>query len=250
MNIKYLILSLFLFSTSHLLAQNVETGLAIFYGDYLDGQSTALGEIYHREEMTTAHKTHPKGTLLKVTRMDNQRSVIVRVNDRGPYCGGCVVDLSKAAADYIDLIKVGKTQVTVEVVGRSNHNPESPYREKFLAEKIPSSYGNYQSGNLTAKGGAGSSLADPYTIKQMPNGQQGFAIQLGSYSESSNAERHIINLQKRGIDHLYMLSQNSRSGTLLYRVVLGPFPTYSEAQRYLVGVESQYNLQGVVSKLR
>ncbi len=249
MKIRQFPLILFLLISVTSIAQT-ETGLAIFYGDYLDGQSTALGEVYHREEMTAAHKTHPKGTLLKVTRLDNQRSVIVRVNDRGPYCAGCVVDISKAAADYIDLIKVGKTQVQVEVVGRSNHNPESPQRDKYLAEKMPTAYDGYQNGNLTAKGATSASMADPYTIRQLPNSQQGFAIQLGSYAESSNAERHIISLQKRGIDHLYMVSQTSRSGTLLYRVVLGPFNTYSEAQRYLVGIEAQHNLQGVVSKLR
>lgn len=250
MKIKYFIWSFLLLSSTTLVGQSVETGLAIFYGDYLDGQSTALGEIYHREEMTTAHKSHPKGTLLKVTRLDNRKSVIVRVNDRGPYCDGCVVDISKAAADYIDLIKVGKTQVQVEVVGRSNHNPESPNRNKYLAEKAPAAYDNFQNRNLTTKGGANSSLADPYTIRQMPNSQQGFAIQLGSYTEPSNAERHIIDLQKRGVEFLYMQSQHSRSGTLLYRVLIGPFPNYSEAQRYAVDMRNQYNLEGVVSKLR
>src|SRR5690606_1622995 len=75
-----------------------ERGVATFYADYLEGQPTAYGEFYHKDEMTAAHRSHPAGTLLKVTRLDNQRSVIVRVNDWGQLCEGCVVSVSKVAA--------------------------------------------------------------------------------------------------------------------------------------------------------
>lgn len=100
-----------------------ENGFAVYYADYLDGQSTALGEIYRKDAFTCAHKYHPKGTLLKVTRLDNTRSVIVRVNDRGPYGEGIVVDLSKAAAKQLDMLKTGRARVKLEVIGKSNINP-------------------------------------------------------------------------------------------------------------------------------
>jgi rare lipoprotein A len=102
-------------------AQNV--GYAVYYADYLDGETTAMGEIYRKDAFTCAHKYHPKGTLLKVTRLDNNTSVIVRVNDRGPYGEGLIVDLSKVAAKKLDLIKAGKAWVRVEAVGKSNVNP-------------------------------------------------------------------------------------------------------------------------------
>lgn len=97
-----------------------ERGVAVFYADYLEGKPTAYGEVYHRDQLTAAHRTHPAGTLLKVTRLDNKRSVIVRVNDRGAYCDGCVVDLSKVAALQLDLLQAGRAMVSVEVVGRKD----------------------------------------------------------------------------------------------------------------------------------
>lgn len=99
-------------------AAQSETGLAIYYADYLHGQPTAYGETYLRDEMTAAHRFHPPGTLLQVTRLDNGRSVVVRVNDRGAFCEGCIVDVSKAAALQLDLLKDGKARVSVNVVGR------------------------------------------------------------------------------------------------------------------------------------
>lgn len=105
---------------SPLAAQNysaAERGIAVYYADYLEGQPTAYGEVYRRDAMTAAHRSHPEGTLLRVTRLDNKRSVTVRVNDRGAFCDGCVVDLSKAAAINLDLIRDGRAMVSVEVIG-------------------------------------------------------------------------------------------------------------------------------------
>lgn len=106
---------------SPLFAQNyndLERGTAVYYADYLAGQRTAYGDIYRPNEMTAAHRNHPLNTLLRVTRFDNRRSVIVRVNDRGPFCEGCVIDLSKAAAMELDLVRSGRAPVSVEVVRR------------------------------------------------------------------------------------------------------------------------------------
>lgn len=117
------ILCAFLFSVLTVSAQNyspVERGMAVYYADYLEGQPTAYGEIYRKDQLTAAHRTHPAGTMLKVTRLDNRRSVIVRVNDRGAYCDGCVVDLSKIAALQLDLLRSGTAMVAVEVVNNNN----------------------------------------------------------------------------------------------------------------------------------
>ena len=103
--------------------QQTQTGKAVYYADYLAGRTTAMGEIYRPEEYTAAHKTYPKGTLLRVTRLDNGQSVVVRVNDRGPYDEGVIVDLSKAAAMDIGLLRDGRATVRLEVMGRSENNP-------------------------------------------------------------------------------------------------------------------------------
>ena len=105
-------------------------GDAVYYADYLNGQRTASGELYNKFELTCAHMTFPFGTLLRVTRVDNNQSITVRVNDRGPFvdgCPACVVDLSWAAADQIGLTLDGKTRVSLTVVGKSATNPKAAY---------------------------------------------------------------------------------------------------------------------------
>ena len=93
-----------------------EYGLASFYSDKFQGRPTASGEAYDKDKMTAAHKTHPYGTYIRVTRLDNKKSVVVRVNDRGPYISGRVVDVSMKAALQLDLPSDGTARVKVEVV--------------------------------------------------------------------------------------------------------------------------------------
>jgi len=102
-----------------------QVGFAVYYADYYEGNPTALGEIFQQKLMTAAHQQLPLGTIVKVTRVDNGMSTTVRINDRGAYCDGCIIDLSKAAAAEIDLLRVGKTRVILTVVGFSSTNPAS-----------------------------------------------------------------------------------------------------------------------------
>ncbi len=93
-----------------------EFGLASYYSDLFHGKPTASGELYDKGKLTAAHKTLPFGTLVKVTRLDNNKSVQVRVTDRGPFISGRVIELSRAAASQVDLINDGSARVKVEVV--------------------------------------------------------------------------------------------------------------------------------------
>lgn len=104
-------------------AQQVDVGLSNYYSDALQGNPTAYGEAYDRTQYTASHRTYPKGTLLKVTRLDNNKAVIVRVNDRGPFSSdGAIISLSMAAASFIDLSLVGHAQVKVEQFGYADNN--------------------------------------------------------------------------------------------------------------------------------
>ena len=93
-------------------------GIASFYGAYFAGRKTAAGEIFNPSKMTAAHKTLPFGTRVRVTNMRNGRSVVVRINDRGPFIRGRVIDLSRGAAGVIGMIGRGIAPVRVEVLGR------------------------------------------------------------------------------------------------------------------------------------
>ena len=90
-----------------------QTGLASYYADKFNGRKTANGEIFDENKLTAAHKTLPFGTIVKVTNLTNNKTVIVRINDRGPFVSGRIIDLSIAAAKKINLLEAGVVKVTV-----------------------------------------------------------------------------------------------------------------------------------------
>ncbi|WP_202803741.1 septal ring lytic transglycosylase RlpA family protein [Spirulina subsalsa] len=100
-------------ATSHLYR-----GVASWYGPNFHGRRSASGEIYNQNAMTAAHRTLPFGTRVRVTNLNNGRSVVVRINDRGPFIAGRIIDLSRGAAQEIGLIRSGVAPVSVEVLGR------------------------------------------------------------------------------------------------------------------------------------
>jgi formylglycine-generating enzyme required for sulfatase activity len=111
---------------------NAEYGKGSFYADKFQGRKTAGGELYDKNALTAAHRTLPFGTNIRVTRIANGKSVVVRVNDRGPFRKGGVVDLSRKAAEAIGLQAAGVALVKVEVVEREQ-NVASDNQEKDWA---------------------------------------------------------------------------------------------------------------------
>ena len=98
-------------------AGTTETGIAILYSDAMQGKAVASGEKYDKDALTAAHKTLPLGTMVKVTNLKNKKSVVVKVNDRGPHGSSKrIIDLSRRAAQELDMIQDGKAQVVLEVV--------------------------------------------------------------------------------------------------------------------------------------
>ncbi|MFT4973697.1 MAG: rare lipoprotein A, partial [Saprospiraceae bacterium] len=110
------ILMLNLFFSVSLIAQQEEVGIASYYSDKFHGKPTASGELYNKNDMTGAHKTLPFGTIVKVTRMENGKSVRVKITDRGPFISGRIVEISRAAAKKIGLVKAGIAEVRLDVV--------------------------------------------------------------------------------------------------------------------------------------
>ncbi len=100
-----------------------EKGIASWYGDPYHGRRTASGEVYDMHAMTAAHKSLPFGTVVRVDRRDTGADVTVRINDRGPFIAGRIIDLSYAAAQVIDLDIDGVAPVKIKVVGREDAPP-------------------------------------------------------------------------------------------------------------------------------
>lgn len=88
-------------------------GIASYYAEHHHGRKTASGEIFNMHAMTAAHKTLPLGSRVKVTNANNGKSVIVKINDRGPYIKGRVIDLSKGAAIQLGMIQTGTAHVSI-----------------------------------------------------------------------------------------------------------------------------------------
>lgn len=95
---------------------SIQTGLASWYGPDFHGKTTSSREIYNMYDMTAAHRTLPFGTRVMVTNIRNEKSVLVRINDRGPFIKGRIIDLSYAAAEMLDMVEEGVIQVKIEVL--------------------------------------------------------------------------------------------------------------------------------------
>jgi rare lipoprotein A len=98
------------------LADFVERGKASFYGDEFNGRRTASGELYDQNKFTAAHPKLKFGTKVRVTNLFNDLNVVVRINDRGPFVKGRIIDVSKAAAQKLDMIKAGVIEALLEIV--------------------------------------------------------------------------------------------------------------------------------------
>jgi len=262
-------------------AETGETGLAIYYADYLHGEPTSMGETYDMNRLSCAHNTHALGTMLKVTRIDNGASVTVRVNDRGPRAEGCVVLLSKAAAIQMDLLKLGKTRVRVEVVGYSEQTPGAPVAASSYENVQQRSYGS--GSGLTAKGVDRSAVntanSNYYATRQpveeyeSPRGTQNqipatnqnvartatttargvagvqYIVQYGSYRDYDNASRHANSLRKQGASDAVVREINTPNG-LLYKVTSAAFADKTSAQQQLEELRSSNISDGIVITLK
>lgn len=95
---------------------NAAEGVASWYGPGFGGNRTANGEVFDTSKLTAAHQTLPFGTLVRVTNLENGLAVVVRINDRGPFVGGRIIDLSRAAAERIDMVGGGTAPVRLELL--------------------------------------------------------------------------------------------------------------------------------------
>ena len=102
-------------------------GRASYYGPGFHGRRTASGEIFDMHELVAAHRTLPLGTVARVTNLANGRAVVVRINDRGPYIKGRILDVSKGAATALRFVRDGTTRVRIEILAKMS-KPRNPRR--------------------------------------------------------------------------------------------------------------------------
>ena len=173
-----------------------ERGIASWYGTKFHGRRTSSGEPYDIYKMTAAHKTLPLPTYAKVTNLRNGRTIIVKINDRGPFHANRIIDLSYAAAAKLGIMEYGTGLVEVEAIDPSKPSP--------------------QQAPVTRQ----ASAAEPATL----------FLQVGAFSSRDNARRLEQRLQSSGLGEIHIQEASNTSGPL-YRVRIGPLATVDDADR-------------------
>ena len=167
----------------------VEKGIASWYGTKFHGRRTSSGETYDMYAMTAAHKTLPLPTYVRVTNLNNNKSVILKVNDRGPFHENRIIDLSYTAAIKLDIIKKGTGLVEVRAIESGSS------LDNILSEE---------------------------NVQETSTKSISFYIQVGTFSKLENAEILKRKLSSFG-DNLIKISSVTISGKMFYRVRIGPF---------------------------
>lgn len=190
-----------------------EWGVASWYGEKFHGRATASGEIYDMHLLTAAHRHLPLPTYVRVTRIDNDRSVVVKVNDRGPFVDDRVIDLSYAAAAKLDIVTDGKADVYIEAL--SSHENASEQLVEVEDDESPVALRSSANGNSNAEvvNDVSTTAAAPAAVDT-----ESF-VQAGAFSERDNAERMMSHLNTQ-TDLPVVVDYEGASA--LYRVRVGP----------------------------
>ncbi len=194
----------------------LERGVASWYGPGFHEIRTSTGEPYDMYGMTAAHKTLPLPAYVRVTNLSNGRSVVVRVNDRGPFVGNRIIDLSYTAAAKLDMLRNGTAFVEVRALDPTAPAGDAP----TLAQASPS--------------------APPAAAPPPPAGAPPPAgtlyIQAGAFSDPANAERLAAKLRGGGYDKVFE-REDKLGGRTLFRVRIGPVPDVAEFDRLIAALE-------------
>ena len=205
------------------LASYKASGTASWYGRKFHGQRTASGEIYDMYGMTAAHTTLPIPSYVRVTNLNNQKSVIVRVNDRGPFHQGRIIDLSYAAAYKLGFLGPGSTLVDVESINPLNPlNTRSDSQVAATSNQEIISKENNVNTNKAETGAVNATEPLPLALEK-----EGVYLQLGAFSVRGNAETFKEKISRQLVWLTDMVSLLHRDG--LFRVQLGPYRDQLEA---------------------
>ena len=190
-----------------------ERGVASWYGRKFHGQKTSIGETYDMYAMTAAHPTLPLPSYAKVTNVASGRSVVVRVNDRGPFLHGRIIDLSYAAAHRVGIASPGSGEVEVEAIlpGETPVMAAAPPLPPVSRIPVPAT-------------------PTPVTVSApTPSASGGYAVQLGAFQNYVNAQNFLTHVQTQLASA--QVEPKVREANGLYRVYVGPYADRDEARR-------------------
>ncbi|NND58776.1 MAG: septal ring lytic transglycosylase RlpA family protein [Gammaproteobacteria bacterium] len=216
-----------------------ERGVASWYGGKFHGRNTSNGEVYDMHGMTAAHKTLPLPTWVRVTNLRNGSSVVVRVNDRGPFVKNRLIDLSYEAARRLDMLAAGTTLVEVEAIDPPTQTDDpaaetEPVQASVAApvqtiplETAPPVIGQpvetVAAVNMPeTPAPAATEIDTPAVTTAAPEPLTALFVQVGAFSDRANAHRMRTTLYNAAIDNVRVADGTGRSGLPVFRVQVGP----------------------------
>lgn len=247
---KQTLFFLLLIASSYSLSAQTQIGKASFYADKFQGRKTASGEIFFQGKMTAAHRTLPFGTKVKVTNKVNEKSVIVRINDRGPFVKDRIIDLSKTAAKRLGFLNKGVANVRVEVVQKGAVPSKITTKVKKEVKPLvttPVSIKKQQNTTQNENPITPSKTINQFYHLQVASIQpRGYAIQLGSFQKANNMLELTSKLAftyKKDIT----LQVHKQSSKLWFSVLIGPFMKKEKADQFQLKLSADYPNSFVIS---
>ena len=233
-----------------------ETGIGSWYGDEFAGKLTANGEIFDPEMITAAHKTLPMPSVVRVTNLDNGRSLVVRVNDRGPFVPGRIIDLSRESARLLGFKDQGIAKVRVKLLAEQSLRLEDlakkglfPQVADKTATPMPefnavgasnvtfAATSNSGRSNYNAEDGQSAiellETAHVGEVINVPPIETSIWVQVGAFHSKTNAVNVLNRISQVGAGNV---SRIDRDGQVLHRVRLGPVSAVEEADSLLAAV--------------
>lgn len=233
-----------------------ETGIASWYGPGFHGEKTANGERYNQRELTAAHKTLPMPSLVEVTNLENGRAVVVRVNDRGPYAAGRIIDLSERAAELLDMRRAGIARVRVRLMAEESRALASGRRPSVNLATRPTEIASADTmrparpsrppppdippsaipdRTIAAITPPPNAIVPPPipslpALSRQPVVPTHIFIQTGSFGLPANAQRAAGKLAEYGPTRVHPVDVN---GQVFQRVQIGPLPSVEAADELL-----------------
>ena len=213
-------------------------GIASWYGPDFHAKKTSNGEIYNMYAMTAAHKTLPMNTVVRVDNLDNGRSTIVRINDRGPFVAGRIIDLSNKAAHEIDMVRKGTARVKVTVLGYNgliddkNAPSVNSIEQKPEVEKIEVVEDDVVATNINTNIGMVSApiTTSKSSSKESSKSSSGgkFSIQVGAFSLQAGALKTVDEYKAKFPSKKIEYVENGG----IYRVYIRGFSSYDDGQNF------------------
>lgn len=182
--------------------EQIQEGVASWYGPGFHGKKTANGETYDQSELTAAHRTLPFNSIVRVTNTRNGRSVVVRINDRGPYVQGRIIDLSKAAADQLDMVGPGLAHVRLTLL--QTNQPVS--RRNIDRELFTVQVASYEDPGAATVHAA--RIRDGWVASGTVRNRQVYRVFVGTYTNKRSAEHRKSTLARSGVNGFVKQLQN------------------------------------------